>query len=732
MDKKNSILTETSYDMSKEAYYGSIFAQSNGYLGVRASFEENGSMGVQGAYVRGVIDEIPFNQNVSIDSEYMRKFYINEDAAKDAEYQEGIINFADILFMRIEIDGEIFYPWDGTVLEWNRALDIENNVLTRRVVWENLKGDKTELCFERFASFDNDHVFCQRVHIKPLGHSKKITVMSGLDLRTKSNGFKMCKVTECDTEGNDIKLSLETKGKYRHKFNIAVKNSFDADSAVCENGFVYKAASKTGEFTVEKAIYISTSRDDDFDEQYYGLDKLEAYNTHFEKHVKAWKDYFEKLDIHIDGDDEMDLKIRFCTYHTAIAIARNDSVHSLGAKNLTGEAYNDYVWWDCEVYQAPIILYSGCADVRNILKYRYDRLSAAKEAAKAEGRKGARYPFISSVTGEEKVWRHVRHPFMQVHVVADVAWSIINYFNATGDMQYMEEYGIEVLTEIADYWTSRVELRNGRYEICKVTGCDEHHPYVDNNAYTNYLVKYVLDKTIELCEKLGRELNGDWKTVADGLYLPMEKSGLIPQFDGYFDLSQTLETEGGNNSGFQMKTAGGQYHKSQIIKQPDVMVMFAYLDFEFAKNVYEINWDYYRQMCEASSSLTYPVHAICAFDNNQPLSGYKYLQETVNIDLCNLHGGAEDGIHAGCSAGAWYSVTRGIAGVHIGEKGLTINPKMLPWWNSIKLSFCYMGARIQMVLENDKFILTSDKTVTAMVCGKETELESGKESVFAI
>lgn len=725
-------LTEHDYNMAQEAYYGTIFAQSNGYMGVRASFEENGSMCVQGAFVRGVIDEIPFNQNAKIDSEYMRKFYINEDAAKDAEFQEGVINFADILFVRIEVDGETFYPWEGRILKWNRTLDIGNNVLIRKVTWENSKGDVTEFTFERFASFANDHVFCQRVHVKPVNHNKKITVLSGVDLRTKSGGFKMCAADKIDFEGNTIKIALSTKGKYHHKINIGVKNSTADGENLNDGKFAYRRFEKTGEFTAEKLIHISTSRDTDFDENYFGTDISENFDELFSKHKAVWKDYFEKMDIKISGDDEMDRSLRFCTYHTAISIDRNDCVHSLAAKNLTGEGYNDYVWWDCEVYQAPVFIYSGSADVRNILKYRYDRLDAAKEIAKQEGRIGARFPFISSVTGEEKVWKHVRHPFMQIHVVADVAWDIINYFNATGDREYMENYGLETLSQIADYWASRAELKNGRYEICGVTGCDEHHPYVDNDAYTNYLVKYVLDETLRLCGDFGRDISQKWVEVSKKLYQPMDKGGMIPQFDGYFNLSRTLECEGGNNSGFQMKSAGGQYHKSQVIKQPDVMVLFSYLDFEFPKEVYAKNWDYYENMCESSSSLTYPVHAICSFDNDRLYSGYKYLKEAANIDLADLHGGAEDGIHAGCSAGAWYAVMRGIAGVRIGKKGLSVNPKMLSWWKNVKLSFCYHGIRVYMELENEKFTLKAEENVPANVMGKDILLKKGKKQTFSL
>lgn len=729
--KNNYKITETAYAMPQEAYYGTIFAQSNGYMGVRASLEENGSMSVQGAFIRGLIDEIPFNQNVKIDSEYMRKYYINEDEAKNAEVQEGVINFADILFVRIKIDGETFYPWNGNILEWERTLDIENNILTRRVVWENSNGDVTEMIFERFASFANDHIFCQRVKVKPINHDKGITVLSGIDLRTKSNGFKMCAVESCDFENNTIKIQLKTKGKYQHKVNILVKNSFSVDDNIYENGFVYQKNTGNGEITAEKLIYISTSRDFDFDETYFGLDKLTYFEELFNLHKYIWKEYFKKLDIKIDGDDEIDKSVRFCTYHTAISIERNDSVHSLGAKNLTGETYNDYVWWDCEIYQFPVFLYSGSADVRNLLNYRFNRLDAARTAAKEDGRIGAKYPFISSVTGEEKVWKHVRHPFMQVHVTADVAWSVINYFNATGDREYMQKYGITMLSDIADYWTSRAELKNGRYEILGVTGCDEHHPYVDNDAYTNYLVKYVLDRTDELCRELGITPSKKWAEVSDSLYLPMDKSGLIPQFDGYFNLSRSLETQGGDHAEFQMKKAGGQYHKSQIIKQADVMVLFSHLDFNFPKRVYEINWDYYRNMCEASSSLTYPVHAVCAFDNNQLYSGYEYLRECADIDLQNLHGDADNGIHAGCAAGSWYAVVRGIAGIRIGKCGLSINPKMIPWWKSINFSFCYMGARIAFNMTNEGFIIKADRTISAAIQGNKTELEKDKEYIFS-
>ena len=711
MHSKNSGLTQTQYIMSEEARYGSLFTTSNGYMGIRGSLEENATISVQGAYVRGLIDEIPFRQEIYIDNEYMRKYYVNEDAAKDAEFQEGVINFCDILLVRIEIDGETFYPWEGKLLEWERRLDFEKSCLTRTVLWENSKGDRTRICFERFASFANDHIYAQKIEITPENHNKEIKIISGADLRTKSNGFKMCSLESADFNENTILFTLKTTGKYAHKFNIGIVNSFESIEDVSDGKFLYQTAKYKSEqgkkYVIEKKTFITTSRDTDRVKTEDGVKELlnTSYDNLFADHKEKWQDIFSKININIEGDDRADTLLRFCNYHTAVSIPRNDSVHSLSAKNLTGEAYNDYVWWDCEVYQCPIFAYAGIENVKNMLLYRYDRLEEAKKAAAAEGRCGARYPFISSVTGEEKVWKHVRHPYLQYHVVADVAWNVINYYGITLDDDFMKNYGLEMLREIADYWVSRVEKKNDRYEILSVTGCDEHHPYVDNDAYTNYLVHYVLKNTDRLCRKFGVSTKDEWLQIADNLYLPMDKGGLIPQFDGYFQLSQTLENEGGSNGGFQMKNAGGMYHKSQVIKQPDVMVLFSYIHNNFPKAVYERNWDYYEQMCEASSSLTFPVHSICAFDNNQLYKGYKYFLRCAEIDLNDINGDAKNGIHAGCTAGAWYAIVRGLAGIEMYEDYVKIKPKMLPWWESVRFNLKWHNIEFEVIIDNDKMTI---------------------------
>lgn len=151
------------------------------------------------------------------------------------------------------------------------------------------------------------------------------------------------------------------------------------------------------------------------------------------------------MDIAIEGDAEADGWLRFANYHTAISAPRSDSVHGISAKGLTGERYNQFVWWDCEIYQLPFFLFTEPETAKNSLLYRYHCLEQARRNAALAGRRGAKFAFCSSVTGEEMVWPYVRHPFLQEHINSDVALGIIQYYDTTLDRDFMQKYGMEML-----------------------------------------------------------------------------------------------------------------------------------------------------------------------------------------------------------------------------------------------------------------------------------------------
>ena len=731
-------MSETKYEMSAEPLNSALFTTGNGYMGIRGSFEEFGSLRIQGAYIRGLIDEIVEIVEPFCDNEYMKHYYIDEVRLKHFEKQESIINFADILFMQIVIDGETFYPWEGKVVSWERYIDTERACLVRNVVWENKKQQRTELSFERFASMADDHLYCIKVGVKPLNFSAKIEILSGIDTRVKTNGQHIARVVDKNTEDNLVYVKTNIGSKYNFEIAMSAVSRIDTEHSrwhVCDKtDGIYAVGTEVqaheGEkFEAEKIIYITSSRDtEDLSPRYSEL----SYDECYARHIAEYSEILKDVDCKIQGDTEADGAVRFSNYHSIISIARNDSVHGLSAKGLTGEKYNNFVWWDSEIYQLPIFIYTMPMAAKQALMYRYNMLDRARRNAEADGRRGAKFAFCSSVMGDERVWEYARHPFMQIHINADVAYGVIHYYTATGDDEFMREYGLEIIAECCRYWASRVEKNGGRFELTRVTGSDEHHPYVGNDAYTNYIAAIVLKKGAELSSRFERYIDEaeEWKKIAENMYLPIEKSGLIPQFDGYFDLSRTLEEAGGGSAkNFQMKTSG-LYNKSQIIKQPDVMLLFSYLNIPFSKEVYEINWDYYEHMCESSSSLSFAPHSICSADNERMLSAYNYLLETAYIDVKDIHSCGWQGVHSGCAAGAWYAIFRGIGGIVCREDKIEINPHMMPWWKSVSFSFFYKGSRFKVKMTNDEYLLMTDsrKPVKIEFKGKTVMMSSGKAS----
>ena len=732
---KGSRFVEDLYNIEEEAATASLFTTGNGYIGVRGSFEEFGSLRIQGAYIRGLIDEVVDVVEAFADNEYMKKYYFDEDNLKEYEYVESIINNVDFLLTRISIDGEAFYPWEGKILSWERYLDTETAVLTRKVRWENEKGDITDLVFERFSSFDNDHIYCIRVKITPVNHNKKIALMSGIDTRSKTTGQKTVKEITYKAWDNKTFARSGIGTKYGFEAGCTTTTKLYGKDVKWEGKrerdilFSYAEfdSEKGAEYVLEKAVYISSTREEEVSKPVV----LEGtYKEYYDKHIKVYKELFDMANIEIEGDDEANSGIKFANYHSLISASRNDSVHSIAAKGLTAEVYRNFVWWDCEVYQLPFFIHICPEAAKMALLYRYRMLSQAKKNAELDGTKGAKYPFNSSVKGDEQIVKFVRHPFLQIHINADIGWGIINYVTATGDEEFLKDYGMEILVELCKYWESRVEMRDGKYVIDNVTGTDEHHPYVNKDAYTNYLVKFVLEKTTEYAKKLGMDY--DFTHISNKLYLPLEKNGLIPQFDGYFDLSRTLEIAGGSSSKDRQMRASGLYHKSQVIKQPDVMLLFSYLNMKPEGADYALNWDYYEHMCESSSSLSYAPHAICAADNGRMLSSYNYIMETTYMDVRDIHHCTFQGVHSGCLVGAWYSVFRGIAGIVLRKSFIEINPHAIPWWKKISFSFLYKGSKISVSMTPDSYSIVPESNVKIILSGKEYSLEKGKEAVFEI
>ncbi len=709
-------LVQRGYDMTADRRYAALFTTGNGYIGVRGSYEEDTELCTQGAYIRGFIDKTIEICTPYYPNPFVKKKYYDDDGLKDWQDTECGVNFADILTVFVEIGGARFDLLEGNLVSFERSLEYATGVLTRKVVWEDGKGNRTELVFERFSSFADDHVYCQRVTVRPLNHSLPVAIGSGVELRTKTMGQIVTKTLSRAVSGDTVSARILSGEKYGFTAEVVARSRVTAGGKAVngkpEDGKIplirFETPGGNGEVVLEKIVHVVTSRDEDgaCAAQIDGA----TYEGEYARHIAAYAPLFEVANVEIEGKDELDGALRFASYHSLISVCRNDSVHGVAAKGLTGEHYHQFVWWDSEVYQMPFFLYTNPSAAKNTLLYRYRTLSAAKKIAAEKGLAGARFAFCSSVTGEECVWSFCVQPFLQDHIVSDVMLAVFRYLDATDDGDFLRRYGLELLSECALYWLSRVTKTERGYEILHVTGTDEHHAEVDNDAYTNYCVSYALRRFSALAaggkaERFGftKEREQELAAVAEGIFLPVGEYGYIPQFDGYFSLADRMD-QSENLSGLQMRYSGS-YADSQIIKQPDVMLLYSYVDVGMDRSRYQENFDYYEKMCEMSSSLSYAPHAVCAAHLGRTRSFLEYLEKTVTIDLANLHGGVEEGVHSGCEAGGYLAVLYGAFGARFSAAEVSFDPRYLPGIKSVRQRFYYKNALILSEIRGKLFTI---------------------------
>lgn len=446
--------------------------------------------------------------------------------------------------------------------------------------------------------------------------------------------------------------------------------------------------------------------------------------TLLNSHVTAWAEHWSASDIVIEGDDEAQVALRFAMYHLISSAdpTRNDI--SIGARGLTGDAYLGHVFWDTDIFALPFYIFTWPDAARALLGYRYRTLPAARAKAARLGYRGALYAWESADTGDEVTPPLIRRPdgaILRVlcgekehHISADIAFAVWSYWQATGDDQFFIEAGAEILLETARFWASRCTgAADGQQHIYDVIGPDEYHDTVDDNAYTNELARWNLkcgvktatilstqwpDRWIELAGRLNISdaERASWATSARLLAQPhMTDAGVIEQFTGYFeheDIIPTARTPGGTP--IDMLLGSDRVAGSQIIKQADVLMLFALLGGRYSVQEWTSNFHYYAPRCAHGSSLSPAVHAGIAARVGDMAAAEMYLKQAMQIDLSDTLGASAQGIHIGALGGLWNAIVFGFLGLVFTHATLRIHPHLPPSWRHLRIPLRWRDRRV--------------------------------------
>ncbi|MFW5979550.1 MAG: glycosyl hydrolase family 65 protein [Halanaerobium sp.] len=737
-------------------HYGSNLLCGNGYLGYRGTLEEWDKEQYQACVVTDTYDmadgkwrELSNSPNALATKVFANGKrlgdYPNEDKMRtelDFNYKYGIFkrNSEPKNDNNSEIISERFASYDNLHLVANNYQ--LNNLADQTIALKiGINGDVWDLNGSHLKNFSGEYDSNKNIlYLKANTGESEITLVTALSFKFKRGKVKNIKV---ENEEKSIYLLIDIEPEL---------NSVELD----RNMIVY--SSNDLENPLQAAL------DDAAASLKLGYQKLK------EKHQAEWDKKWELMDIKIKGNLLDQLAVRFNLYHNIIATPAHSERLPIGARGLSCQAYQGAAFWDQEIFNLPMFLFTETETAKNILKYRYHTLNGARKKAEDLGYAGAFYAWISGKSGKELCpsfffkdvisGRKIRNHFndWQIHVSPDISYTIWKYYLATGDIDFVVDYGAEILFEVARFLNSRVHYNQykDQYEIIRLLGPDEYHENVDNNAFTNYQTQFALKKALyfyykmeneypekltQLKEKIGLtdpEVTA-WQQIAEKIYLPEpDQNKLIEQFDGYFDLEDTTadvledrlidkEEYWGWPNGVAVFT--------QVIKQADVIQLFTLHDI-FSEDVLAANYDYYEPRTQHGSSLSPSQYAVIAARLGRAEETYDYFKKSAFIDLMSTNkavsgGTFIGGVHTAAAGGIWQLIVNGFAGMKIDKNGLSFKPVLCQEWEAVEFNLNYKNKEFRVILNQNEFKIKAaagnDEELEVKVFAKEYSLEPAEE-----
>jgi beta-phosphoglucomutase family hydrolase len=705
------------FDPTREHEMESIFTVGNGYLGVRGALDTPLPGSRADLFVAGIYDR----KQSSLP--YSELEFLTEDRGDDP-YSE-LVSLPFPFAVRVTVNGQPLDLSTGPWREHRRQFDLQRALLFSYCRFEDDRARRTLVETWRCASLADPHLLMQEVRVTCENYAGLVEIDASPwepDLHLEHPHLRPLAVDA--PEGMAARLyatqasALTVALAYRARL---------ADEA--QDRIYWQVEGRAGTpVRLRRYIYVYTSRDGAAPERtamaYLGAKRWEDFEQDRAAHEARWAEYWRVADVQTAGSAATTQALRFNAYHLRIA-ADHDPRVSVGARTLSGRAYEGHVFWDVEVFMLPFYLHVSPDIARSLLLYRYQTLDGARQRARELGYRGACYAWESTVTGADTTPRRIilkttareipiYTGFEQVHVTADIAYGIWRYFEATQDSDFMAEAGAEILLETGRFWASRCVRGTEHFHIRGVTGPDEYHHTVDDNAYTNWMARFNLQQAIWVVQWLAAhrperwealraalalepEETAAWEEVTRRLYCPQPGStGVIEQFEGFFQLREYRLTEAERfRPPVRRLFEAEEVNRSQLIKQADVLMLPFLFPEQFSRAALAANYHYYEPRTDHGSSLSPPVHATLAARLGLQREAQRYWRRSLWLDLSNTMGNSALGIHAACMAGTWQALVYGFLGIRFSAAGPVLDTEAairLPQdWRSVELQLIFRG-----------------------------------------
>jgi alpha,alpha-trehalose phosphorylase len=706
------VVRESELDLESLVQTESVFALANGHIGVRGNLDEGEPIGLPGTYLNAVYEvrELP----------YAEAGYGNPEAS------QAIVNVTDGKVMRLLVEDEPFDVRYGELRAHERVLDFRAGVLRRTVEWRSPTERTVRVRSTRLVSFTQRAVAAILYDVEPLEHAARVVVQSELvaneplpeedDPRAGASRSKLQSLFfghrdmtamllhATEASGLTMGASMDHVVEGPQGADIAMESYADLARLTVAADLEPGQRLRVIKFL---AYGWSSQRSEDAILDQVRAALAEARHTGWDGLADEQRayldDFWERADVEIEGDAELQQAIRFGLFHALQSGARAE-MRAIAAKGMTGTGYDGHAFWDTETFVLPVLNYTVPRAARDALAWRHATLDLARERAKLLGLAGAAFPW-RTIRGQEcsGYWPAGTAAF---HVGAAVADAVIRYQLACVDDRFEGTIGTDLLVETARLWRSLGHHdAAGRFRIDGVTGPDEYSAIADNNVYTNLMAERNLREAANIVErhpKRAAELGVDeeeaasWRDAAQAMMVPYDRElGVHPQAESFtqhapWDFENTAEDQ----YPLFLHFPYFELYRKQVVKQADLVLALHLRGDAFSDEEKARDFAYYEALTVRDSSLSAATQAVIAAEVGHLELAYDYLSEAALIDLNDLQHNTRDGLHIASLAGTWIAMACGFGGLRDHDATLSFSPRLPQALTRLSFRVCYRDRKL--------------------------------------
>lgn len=713
---------ETRLDLEILAQSESVFALSNGHIGLRGNLDEGEPHGLPGTYLNSFYE--------------LRPLPHAEAGYGYPEEGQTIVNVTNGKLIRLLVDDEPFDLRYGELRSHERVLDLRAGTLERTVEWISPAGRAIRVHSTRLVSFTQRSVAAILYEVEPLDGEARLVIQSGLVAneelpitksdprvaavlreplqaeqhlgnggsgllvhRTKASGLRMAAAMSHDVEGpEDPRVYTDTFPDWARTTIACVVHPGERLRVVKFLAYGWSSQRSIPALRDQVGAALAAAR-------------LAGWNGLLESQREYLDGFWDAADVRVDGDPEVQQAVRFGMFHVLQAGARNE-MRPIPAKGLTGPGYDGHVFWDTEMFALPVLIYTQPAAAAQMLRWRHATLDLARERAITLGLKGAAFPW-RTIRGQEcsGYWPAGTAAF---HINADIADATLRYVQATGDEAFEREVGVELLVETARLWRSLGHHdRHGRFHVDGVTGPDEYSALGNDNVYTNLMAQRNLNGAAEVVIRhpdIARTLGVDeeeaasWRDAAKSMTIPYDDELGVHQQEEGFTRYQEWDFTATQSDEYPLLLTHPYFdlYRRQVIKQADLVLAMHWRGDAFTQEEKVRNFHYYEQRTVRDSSLSACTQAVLAAKVGHLELAHDYLGEAALIDLHDTHDNTRDGVHLAALAGAWIALVAGLGGMRDHDGVLAFSPRLPSRIGRLDFSLLWRGLRLRVSVRPDE------------------------------